>query len=1094
MSSSPDRRLQRVREPPSRVDRSDRPSETGTGWQPAATDTASQATAAAPAWTVGSIPHDFGQLAVLPKSDSNPGSLLRLSVPDTPPEREADRVAERVMAIPEPGAVANRASLRGRRAICDPQPPSSGSVSHSHAGSRPAVVDDVLRSPGQSLDGDTRTFMESRFGHDFADVRLHSGSLAAHAAAAVQAKAFTVGKDVVLGQSSVSGNPESRRLLAHELAHVVQQRGRQPSVDTPVVWRQPVEGAANTATPRIMVAGRTYTGTDDELARSTRRMLDALVDRIEAAADGHRDYMGRIHDWAGAVSDWAAGTSLPPIHIWESPRAQARQARSAVEARDWPRAGRELTEAISRYEQTRWTWNRYLGSSQSGAQAAIATLQGVQVVGAMAATIASGGIAGAALGTASVAAVAGSAAAVGATAGVYGAAQVQVRQGSERHHGLRERFDWSEVLNRGLHDAVAGFVGAFTGGVLTRGFSRLFGSYLGRATPEALTELGRIFGTGGPLPRDFFMTQGQRFVADFLGGLGSAPLTTATEHILARYTGGARRPFDVSVFMREVIEEAVRGGIIQVFVSAVAHAHGTRRAGAAQASGTAPPPAASQPHTQPGRAPGERTALIPPPPRAAPRETGHRVAASRPTTPVASPSRTNAAHAPAVTERPTQPGTPGALADEHARPTEPDRPSDMARDTPVEDTRPTNPDDEPNRAWLQWVNDAAGPAGRERLENCVRAALATDANLAGIPARALPLEGGVDFAIVYRAFRRMFGAPLRQTAISSVRTQLEQAGPGARGIIVGIADGGGGHAFNAFNDAGTVRFVDGQIGGPARTDGYRWLFFVRTDGGAASGRASPVPTVGGSVAGPGRPPGASGSPPQTQVQAIRRVDDRMLERMRRGEGPPPDWQAGPVRPARRGAATEVHALPRVDEQALERMRRGEGPPPGWQSGSAREVLRSNSPSGTAATDATRSTLPGYPPPPAAPQPPTATPSSRTPMESGTTQPGRWRPTAVGVPPPGNRTTIPGVGASDPAVATPPIANPGGSGSSQPSSGAPIGPGDHPLRGAGPGWGDIQLVQVITELHRRGDRAAIEQILRGRGIDPETYLREWTIEI
>src|SRR4029453_4929322 len=119
--------------------------------------------------------------------------------------------------------------------------------------------------------------------------------------------------------------------------------------------------------------------------------------------------------------------------------------------------------------------------------------------------------------------------------------QVQVRQGSERPHGLRERFDWRDVLNRGLHDAVAGFVGAFTGGVLTRGFSRLFGSYLGRATPEALTQLGRIFGTRGPLPRDFFLTQGKRFVADFLGGLRSAPLTTATEHILARYTGGAGR-------------------------------------------------------------------------------------------------------------------------------------------------------------------------------------------------------------------------------------------------------------------------------------------------------------------------------------------------------------------------------------------------------------------------------------------------------------------------------------------------------------------------------------------------------------------------
>jgi peptidoglycan hydrolase-like protein with peptidoglycan-binding domain len=90
----------------------------------------------------------------------------------------------------------------------------------------PPIVHGVLRSPGQPLDPTTRSFMEPRFGHDFGRVRIHTDARAVKSARAVNALAYTVGSDVVFGAGRYApGTVAGRRLLAHELAHAVQQRG-----------------------------------------------------------------------------------------------------------------------------------------------------------------------------------------------------------------------------------------------------------------------------------------------------------------------------------------------------------------------------------------------------------------------------------------------------------------------------------------------------------------------------------------------------------------------------------------------------------------------------------------------------------------------------------------------------------------------------------------------------------------------------------------------------------------------------------------------------------------------------------------------------
>ncbi|MFL6211745.1 MAG: DUF4157 domain-containing protein [Pyrinomonadaceae bacterium] len=88
----------------------------------------------------------------------------------------------------------------------------------------PTSVHETLRASGQTLDAHTRTLMESRFGHDFSGVRVHTDAQAAESAQAVGALAYTVGRDVVFGaRQYVPGSAHGLRLLAHELTHVVQQ-------------------------------------------------------------------------------------------------------------------------------------------------------------------------------------------------------------------------------------------------------------------------------------------------------------------------------------------------------------------------------------------------------------------------------------------------------------------------------------------------------------------------------------------------------------------------------------------------------------------------------------------------------------------------------------------------------------------------------------------------------------------------------------------------------------------------------------------------------------------------------------------------------
>jgi len=123
--------------------------------------------------------------------------------------------------------------------------------------SAPPIVHEVLRSPGHPLDPATRAFMEPRFGHDFSQVRVHTDTDASHSADAIGARAYTSGNEIVFGPGQYRpGTQNGKTLLAHELAHVLQQGGSSnPSRRTLTPSSHPAEIEAESISEAV-VEGR----------------------------------------------------------------------------------------------------------------------------------------------------------------------------------------------------------------------------------------------------------------------------------------------------------------------------------------------------------------------------------------------------------------------------------------------------------------------------------------------------------------------------------------------------------------------------------------------------------------------------------------------------------------------------------------------------------------------------------------------------------------------------------------------------------------------------------------------------------------------
>ncbi|PYI92832.1 MAG: hypothetical protein DME97_08420 [Verrucomicrobia bacterium] len=182
---------------------------------------------------------------------------LKTNVPGDACEREADHIAEEVSNVSTRSLVGSRLGLYRIQPGVPPQI-QPRSVSRNHAGPTNAatIINEVLWSPGQRLEPAARSFFEPRFGCDFSKVRVHADERAASAAEATKARAFTSGHNIVFGRNEYPPRTESqRKLLAHELTHVVQQQGhRNLQIGEPVISLKP-DLRSEKGSPRAGVFG-----------------------------------------------------------------------------------------------------------------------------------------------------------------------------------------------------------------------------------------------------------------------------------------------------------------------------------------------------------------------------------------------------------------------------------------------------------------------------------------------------------------------------------------------------------------------------------------------------------------------------------------------------------------------------------------------------------------------------------------------------------------------------------------------------------------------------------------------------------------------
>jgi tetratricopeptide (TPR) repeat protein len=148
---------------------------------------------------------------------------LATEQPGDASEREADRIADRVMA--NPGAEPGHPAATVQKPI-QARPQAGQSLNNPVA---PHGKTQLLQGDGQPLSSTERNFFEPRFGMDFSHVRIHRDAHAASVALSLGARAFTHGHKVAFGQGEYSSSRLSgRKLLAHELTHVVQQSRGKP--------------------------------------------------------------------------------------------------------------------------------------------------------------------------------------------------------------------------------------------------------------------------------------------------------------------------------------------------------------------------------------------------------------------------------------------------------------------------------------------------------------------------------------------------------------------------------------------------------------------------------------------------------------------------------------------------------------------------------------------------------------------------------------------------------------------------------------------------------------------------------------------------
>lgn len=275
-------------------------------------------------------------------------------------EREADAVADKVVRMDNGSHLQpniSPASIQRKCAACEEEEAlqRKGDGSNDEKLEAPPIVAEALGSGGHPLDNHSRSFMEGRFGYDFGNVRIHTDAVAAKSAQSINALAYTSGNSIVFGEGQYApGSTSGKRLLAHELTHVVQQNStarrlvQKDEAPAPApVYGNSCSGGANDPCQFARCDGR-HVGINNDFSRAMRyssaafaalsadplsqRTIDALDwyfnDHSQTTVDLVRERMLCIYlclldafgsNQYGCNPDYPSPTVTAYVCVWNTP-------------------------------------------------------------------------------------------------------------------------------------------------------------------------------------------------------------------------------------------------------------------------------------------------------------------------------------------------------------------------------------------------------------------------------------------------------------------------------------------------------------------------------------------------------------------------------------------------------------------------------------------------------------------------------------------------------------------------------------------------------------------------------------------------------
>jgi hypothetical protein len=297
----------------------------------------------------------FSQIPVY--SNQTIQTKLTVNEPGDKHEQEADNIADKVMRMPGDQQIQRKCSACEEEDKKIQRKPGPGGVTpitkgggEAGVGVSPAIHNRIASSQGggSSLDGATNSFMSDRFGVDFGSVKIHNNSEAAQLNRQLNARAFTVGRDIYFNSGEYEpGTSSGRHLLAHELAHTVQQGATQK------IYRKPAEPAPKADADEAeavkieaeILAAPEYGKLDDV----SKARVNSIITILKGKPDKRLYYLKKLKD--AVTFPFQGGSTGGAVKYACSPELE-KENRKAVEAatdkedKDWKGLFSDVEEKI----------------------------------------------------------------------------------------------------------------------------------------------------------------------------------------------------------------------------------------------------------------------------------------------------------------------------------------------------------------------------------------------------------------------------------------------------------------------------------------------------------------------------------------------------------------------------------------------------------------------------------------------------------------------------------------------------------------------------------------------------------------------------